>query len=44
MSTVAGQRGTFTGLDEDFAMLLKQGDTTRAIPLSVLLTDPEDTQ
>ncbi|WP_099827295.1 biotin/lipoate--protein ligase family protein [Oceaniglobus indicus] len=39
---VAGEHGTFTGLDENFALLLKQGDATRAIPLGALLTDPKD--
>lgn len=29
--------GTFTGVDEDFAMLLKTETTTRALPLSALL-------
>ena len=33
-------KGHFLGIDEDFAMLLRRGDTTRAIPLTDLLETP----
>ncbi len=32
-----GQRGTFLGVDEHFGMLLRDGDTTRLIPLTTLI-------
>ena len=32
-----GTRGTFVGIDEDFGLLLRQGDTTRLVPLITLL-------
>ncbi|WP_289041067.1 biotin/lipoate--protein ligase family protein [uncultured Aliiroseovarius sp.] len=37
---VAGQRGTFVGLDENLGLLLKSGDQSRLIPLTALLTEP----
>lgn len=36
---IAGRRGTFQGLDENFGMLLKTETTTDLIPLTHLLTD-----
>lgn len=39
--TVAGQSGTFLGLDEDLGLLLKVGTETVLIPLSANLTRPE---
>ncbi len=38
--TIVGQSGTFLGLDEDFGLLLKSGDTTTVIPLTTLLETP----
>ncbi|GHF05851.1 hypothetical protein GCM10016455_28730 [Aliiroseovarius zhejiangensis] len=38
--TVAGQRGTFVGLDENLGLLLKSGDHSHLIPLTALLTEP----
>ncbi|MFG6592401.1 DUF4444 domain-containing protein [Sulfitobacter sp. 1A12157] len=35
--TIQGQSGTFIGVDEDFGMLLRDGETTRLIPLTTLL-------
>ncbi|MEQ6250700.1 DUF4444 domain-containing protein [Sulfitobacter sp. HNIBRBA3233] len=35
--TLQGQSGTFIGVDEDFGMLLRAGETTRLIPLTTLL-------
>jgi biotin-(acetyl-CoA carboxylase) ligase len=37
--TQGDQSGTFLGVDEDFGMLLRQGDDTRLIPLTTLLED-----
>ncbi len=34
-----GAEGTFLGIDEDFALLLRRGDETRALPLTDLLED-----
>ncbi|QDG75913.1 biotin/lipoate--protein ligase family protein [Labrenzia sp. PHM005] len=34
---IGGEAGTFVGLDEDFGMLLRTGDTTKLIPLTTLL-------
>ena len=36
-TTLFGQTGTFLGIDEDFAMLLRAGDTTNLISLTRLL-------
>ncbi|WP_102107045.1 biotin/lipoate--protein ligase family protein [Oceaniglobus roseus] len=36
---VLGRTGRFTGVDEDFGLLLKQGETTRLLPLTDLLED-----
>jgi len=42
--TVAGApTGTFVGVDEKFGMLLRQGDTTRLIPLCALLETGDPT-
>ncbi|MEM6887924.1 MAG: DUF4444 domain-containing protein [Pseudomonadota bacterium] len=38
-SQVAGQTGTFVGVDEDFGMLLQSDDRTRMIPLTDILTE-----
>ncbi len=38
--SVAGQTGTFIGLDETLGLLLKSGDQTCLIPLTALLTEP----
>jgi biotin-(acetyl-CoA carboxylase) ligase len=35
--TAQGASGTFIGVDEDFGMLLRAGQTTRLIPLTTLL-------
>ena len=37
--TLNGERyaGTFVGVDEDFSMLLRDGETTRTLPLSLCL-------
>ncbi len=32
-----GEAGTWLGVDEDFGMILRSGDTTRLIPLTALL-------
>lgn len=37
--TQNGQNGTFLGVDEDFGMLLRDGDTTHLLPLTSLLED-----
>ncbi len=37
--TQNGQTGTFLGVDEDFGMLLRKGDTTGLLPLTSLLED-----
>lgn len=38
-----GESGSFLGIDEDFSMLLRTGDTTRLIPLTTLLDrDPQE--
>ncbi|MGR3491347.1 MAG: DUF4444 domain-containing protein [Shimia sp.] len=39
-ATQSGLTGTFLGVDEDFGMLLRTPDTTRAIPLTDLLEAP----
>lgn len=36
---VLGQSGTFLGVDEDFGMLLRQGDATKLLPLTLLLEE-----
>ncbi len=38
--TVAGQQGTFIGLDENLGLLLKSDGESRLIPLTALLTEP----
>lgn len=38
--TVAGQSGTYTGLDEDLGLLLKTNDITALVPLTANLTRP----
>ncbi|MEM9249469.1 MAG: DUF4444 domain-containing protein [Pseudomonadota bacterium] len=35
--------GTFMGVDEDFGLLLRDGDTTRVLPLSLLVDQENDT-
>lgn len=35
--TILGHSGTFVGVDEDFGMLLRDGDQTRLLPLTDLL-------
>ena len=37
--TQNGDSGTFLGVDEDFGMLLRDGDATRMIPLTTLLEE-----
>ena len=37
--TIAGRHGTFLGVDENFGMLLRDGDATHLIPLTDLLED-----
>lgn len=37
--TQGGRNGTFLGVDENFGMLLREGDTTHLLPLSTLLED-----
>ncbi len=37
---INGQTGTFLGVDENFGMLLRSGDTTDLIPLSSVLESP----
>ena len=39
-ATVGAQSGSFLGIDEDFGMLLRDGETTHLIPLSTLLEAP----
>jgi len=39
---IAGMSGVFLGTDEDFGMILKTSEGTRAIPLTALLTQTED--
>ncbi|KAJ57158.1 hypothetical protein ACMU_01300 [Actibacterium mucosum KCTC 23349] len=36
---IAGQSGTFLGVDEDFGMLLRNDDGTHLVPLTTLLED-----
>lgn len=38
--SVAGQRGTFVGLDENLGLLLKTDGQSHLIPLTALLTEP----
>lgn len=38
--TMAGQHGTFIGLDETLGLLLKSDGASRLIPLTALLTEP----
>ena len=35
--TISRETGTFVGIDEDFSLLLRQGEATRPIPLTSLL-------
>ena len=37
LAAAGGARGTFVGIDEDFGLLLRQGDSTRLVPLTALL-------
>lgn len=39
--THGDQTGTFLGVDEDFGLLLRQGEATTLLPLTTLLEDPE---
>ncbi|MCF3594424.1 DUF4444 domain-containing protein [Rhodobacteraceae bacterium LMO-12] len=38
--TIAGQHGTFLGIDENLGLLLKTDGKSRLIPLTTLLTEP----